>query len=172
VIVDRRSFDDVCGRWPRLRRSLREAVAWCGARAFLDDGPWREHPLRSPALRDVAREHHAVYSDFGIVEEVVIERHNLLICAGRRAAEGADAGARVLGFYVDDTLSEGATEAASNGWFDSDDLSPWDTWIGGVTLPGPRRLLLSWVPAAWVDRVAAGTQVSSTDCIAFLDDLL
>src|SRR5262249_9402333 len=53
----------------------------------------------------------------------------------------------LLAYFPDENLSDGAAAVASDGYFDYDNIPPWDTWVVYVAAD---HLLLSWVPDALV----------------------
>jgi len=78
---------------------------------------------------------------------------------------------------ISESVWDGAAAAESGGFFDGDDLAPWDTWIcyvperaadeGGVAR---RSRIVSWAPPALLDLIAAGIHVNPVDCISWADD--
>jgi hypothetical protein len=70
---------------------------------------------------------------------------------------------------VDETVSCAASEAASDGFFDVNDQSPWDTWLGVVDAGGGSPLLLAWVPTRDVRLVDQGIAVNPVDGIYWLE---
>jgi hypothetical protein len=83
---------------------------------------------------------------------------------------------RLLVYYPDLTLTEGATQAETRGFFDIYDAPPWDTWMAYFCETEINRdqfsypYLVSWVPEVLVDIVTRGIGVSSTECIVWLDE--
>jgi hypothetical protein len=81
---------------------------------------------------------------------------------------------RVLVYFPDADLTDGAAEVASVGFFDVYNAPPWGTWIGYFEDGGAERsytsYLLAWVPDALVGAVAAGIDVNPEQCIAWLTD--
>jgi hypothetical protein len=80
---------------------------------------------------------------------------------------------RLLLFDPDGTLSDGAASEASNGFFDVDNVPPWDTWVwyaedrdiskGGWTMFA--SYLVAWVPPHALELVEAGIWVNPEECI-------
>lgn len=83
-------------------------------------------------------------------------------------------GGRLLIYFPDSDLADGAAEAVSRGFFDLHNVPPWDTWIA-LADDGPRanlsvrQYVVSWVPAQLVACVSAGIAVNPEECIAWLD---
>jgi hypothetical protein len=71
------------------------------------------------------------------------------------------AGGRLLYYEPDRNLACGAACLSSGGFFDVNNVPPWDTWLC-LTEDG---VLVSWVPPDLVDRVAAGIEVNPEVCI-------
>lgn len=103
------------------------------------------------------------------VERVCVAREYAIRREGHRTGEPVTAidGGRLLGFRPDDTLSDGAAEAASNGWFDVDNEPPWDAWIAYDAAAG---VLAAWVPPEFVDAVQDAVDANPEGCIYWLGD--
>lgn len=72
---------------------------------------------------------------------------------------------RLLLFAPEENLSDGAAEYASMGFFDVDNVPPWDTWVVMV-----EKYLVSWVPPQLVRLVQEGLDVNPEQCILWADD--
>jgi hypothetical protein len=59
----------------------------------------------------------------------------------------------------------GAAQVQSLGFFDVDNVPPWDTW---VAMEG--RYLLPWVPPQMLKFTSAGAEVNPEECIKWADD--
>ncbi|HUF53137.1 MAG TPA: hypothetical protein VMR52_05100 [Dehalococcoidia bacterium] len=77
----------------------------------------------------------------------------------------------MLGYAPDESLSDGAAEVATDGFFNSDNEPPWDLWIACVVEPGGREYLVSWIPGELVDTVSTGVEVNPEACIFWLGEL-
>ena len=92
---------------------------------------------------------------------------------GEVAASVRPAG-RLIVYFPDADLTDGAAEIASEGFFDVYNAPPWGTWIGyfedGGDDPSYTSYLLAWVPDVLVGAVAAGIDVNPEQCIAWLTD--
>jgi hypothetical protein len=165
-------------------RRLAETIAWCSAHVS-SDAP--RDCLRSPLLEpsrlyvwEVGRPGTAIVmiaegdERLAIVEEVAARRAAVLIETGwiwdgKRPAIG---GGRLLAFHHDQTLSDGAAERSSLGFFDTDNQPPWDTWVDyhpGAESSG--SFLVSWVPPALVEVADRGVRSNPELCIQWLDAL-
>lgn len=78
---------------------------------------------------------------------------------------------RLVGFEPDETLSDGAAEAASRGFFDNRNTPPWDIWLDYVMDARGTGCLISWVPDEWIDLVSKGIASNPEECIFWLPEL-
>ena len=78
------------------------------------------------------------------------------------AREGSDdeKGGRLLLFVPSETLFDGAAQLSSNGFFDADNVPPWDIWVDFS-----EGTLVSWVPPALLDVAQMGIYVNPEACI-------
>ena len=84
-------------------------------------------------------------------------------------------GGRLLVYFPDAELADGAAEVESSGFFDVFNTPPWDTW---VALRRDERgedrgysvYLVSWVPSVFLDLASAGIGVNPEECILWLHD--
>lgn len=97
----------------------------------------------------------------------VVKRRSSLVrgrVRERQSIAGPDAGGgRLLIYIPEENLADGAAKYASHGFFDVDNVPPWDLWIafsGGT--------LLSWVPPQLVELAQKGIEVNPESCIAWL----
>jgi hypothetical protein len=77
---------------------------------------------------------------------------------------------------LDESVWDGAAQAESRGFFDINDLAPWDTWICYVRPQGEDNgrtgqapFVMSWVPSAFVSLVEDGIRVNPVGCIRWLE---
>jgi hypothetical protein len=88
-------------------------------------------------------------------------------------------GGRILLFDPSATLTDGAAEIASGGFFDVDNIPPWDTWVCFVYEATYRTsqsrgfdgYLVSWVPPYFIECVNAGIEVNPEQCIGWADEM-
>jgi hypothetical protein len=99
-----------------------------------------------------------------IVEEVARKRTELLRASGINVgtASHSAAGGRILLLVPDDNLSDGAARYASKGFFDADNVPPWDTWVCYFG-----KCLMAWVPSELESLANAGISVNPEACIAW-----
>ena len=96
---------------------------------------------------------------------------------GTPLLEIAPRGGRLLAYFPDADLACGTAEAASEGYFDVNNVPPWDTWVL-LTEPSDRVVdasystcLIAWVPPTHVLRAQRGIEVNPEECICWLDDV-
>jgi hypothetical protein len=147
--------------WERLQ----QAVSWCTARLDMNDvaGCLRTEHLRPPIL-------HRNY--FDAVGLVLAWRQTAL---GPVTPTQSLRGGRLLLYFPDAELADGAAEVESQGFFDVNNSPPWDTWVGIFTDEAPESdsyatYLLSWVPPELIPLAQRGIAVNPEECIAWLDD--
>jgi hypothetical protein len=97
------------------------------------------------------------------VEEVVTKRAALVTGLVDEQSV-TDAGGRFLLYSPGENLACGAAEASSNGFFDTNNVPPWDLWLGFSN-----GTLLIWVPPALVDVAAMGVFVNPEECIRWAE---
>lgn len=78
---------------------------------------------------------------------------------------------RLLGYSPDDMVWDGASEAATGGFFDGEDEPPWDLWLGYLVETNGRDYLVSWIPPDLVLTVEYGINVNPVGCLFWLDEL-
>lgn len=71
---------------------------------------------------------------------------------------------KLLLFTPQDSLSDGAAKAASDGFFDVDNVPAWDTWLYFDC-----HSLLSWVPPQLISKVQSGIDVNPESCIRWAE---
>ncbi|HEY7097090.1 MAG TPA: hypothetical protein VH437_10225 [Terriglobales bacterium] len=151
-------------RW--LPQKITDTKQWQHARALLTQirdslGPM-ERKLRSPELKPTFG-----LDEFGDdelwakgVAEVIVRRSQLI--AGTVVAENRNTniGGRLLLYTPSENLACGAAEASSNGFFDVNNIPPWDIW-----LDFSEGTLVSWVPPSLLDVAQIGIYVNPEECI-------
>jgi hypothetical protein len=86
------------------------------------------------------------------------------------------AGGKLLAYFPDEQVHDGASEAASKGLLDEYDSPPWDTWTGIFTEAShhspewTRTYVVSWVPPEFISLAEEGIVVNPVDCIAWLEN--
>ncbi len=73
-------------------------------------------------------------------------------------------------FYPASSLSDGAAEDTSSGFFDADNQPPWDTWVTYEPVSGVERgRILCWVPGSLVSLADAGIEANPEQCIVWVE---
>jgi hypothetical protein len=104
-------------------------------------------------------------------------RGTLLWCEAEQGGEpepkpatgvGDLAGGRLLFCNLDESVIDGASEAESGGFFDVDDVPPWDTWVALHTDQRRTDVLVCWVPRELQELAERGIEVNCVDCVGWL----
>jgi len=99
-----------------------------------------------------------------LVEELGVKRRKLLehsILAPSKDSELLEG--RLLLFFPESSTDDGLSEMGSQGYFDSSDNPPWDTWIQYIagsktSTDGYSSFLISWVPPSFIQAVQSGLE--------------
>jgi hypothetical protein len=160
----RRSHPDISAGADPLWESIDQAVRWCA----------KNSNPKQPRLcfrREETRPRTLERDYFTAVSSVTNSPHRFTR-ASTRSPRSLNGG-RLLVYFPDDDLADGAAEAESDGFFDVHNAPPWDTWVG-IFEDSKRQernpYLLSWVPPAFVDRAQRGIDVNPEECILWLND--
>jgi len=70
----------------------------------------------------------------------------------------------------DSNLFCGAAEDETEGFFDIDNVPPWDTWVAYFTASKMNSCLISWIPPQFVELVSRGIYVNPEECIVWLEN--
>jgi hypothetical protein len=163
VIV--RGVPDVSASTQPFLDSVAMTEAWCGPRA---DPANPRGCLRTPDLAPRRLE-----ADYFAAAGTVLRNREFR--TGRWfGGPRADAG-RLMVYFPDADLCDGAAELETDGWFDGYNIPPWDTWAGFFqdgrsATDAYARYLVAWVPPAFVEIARRGIEVNPEQCIAWLDD--
>lgn len=153
----------------QFKTSLAQTIFWCAPHADL------AHPassLRTPQLRPRLLEENR----FSAVETVAISRELFGGIEIRKASIPDDlAGGRLLTYLPNHDLACGAAEDETDGFFDVNNLPPWDTWV--AYLRDARSVesydteyLIAWIPSEFVTLADNGIAVNPEQCIQWLKD--
>ncbi len=82
-------------------------------------------------------------------------------------------GGRLMVYFPDGDLCDGAAEQETEGFFDVFNVPPWETWVGYFEESSRRRgsydsYLLAYVPSALVSLADSGMLVNPEECILWL----
>jgi hypothetical protein len=157
------TFDNV-----PFEQRLAETIAWCVQRIRETDP--------KQALRSQEISPQLLAQDRAVLVRSVAEwrSHRMRDVAAAVDRESLHGG-RLLVYFPDADLFDGAAEVASRGFFDVHNAPPWDTWIALAEDPREvavsyRQYLVAWVPPELVARAHGGIMVNPEECIAWLDD--
>ncbi len=100
------------------------------------------------------------------IESIKRKRSELLPDAMAQSVEAAVAQlqGRLLLYDPLETVSDGAAEAASHGFFDVEDAPPWDTWFWLK-----EGTIFCWVPQSLISDAQAGIDANPVECIRWAD---
>jgi hypothetical protein len=166
---------------------LAETIAWSATRAGANPATgWRTLDWTPPPLYGPISEPGQPHIGWNLAEREQI----VAAVANARAARLRElgiyppqpasslAGGRLLFYLPDDNLFDGAARLESQGFFDVDNVPPWDLWLRSI--PGETRhgswgtftlsCLISWVPAELLTLASAGVWANPEDCIGWLDE--
>lgn len=152
-----------------FRRNVSNTKEWRRGMTLLREAnpnslPQLKSQLRSPTLKPTFG-----LDEFGIdapwaeaVMEVVTKRSQFVGQTSRQEGDGS--GGRLLLYVPSENLADGAAEYSSNGFFDVNNVPPWDIWVhfSGITL-------VSWVPPELVEPAQKGIDVNPEACIRWAD---
>ena len=83
-------------------------------------------------------------------------------------------GGRLLAYFPDYNLADGYAEEVSKGYFDVDNIPPYDTWVWmveSIEEERPANFLVAWVPPVFLELANKGVLGNPEECIAWLDEL-
>ncbi len=160
-----------------FRRCLAEASAWCSEAK----GNMRTPALQPPHLCWVSRfgRSRTTPERQAIVNTLANARTRLLVerLKTPQTSARASAAGKLLVFYPDATLFDGAAQGECADIFDVENIPAWDTWVYFVEEPSNGlpdssygSYLLSWVPPPFVDRVDWGIRVNPEQCLCWATD--
>jgi len=67
---------------------------------------------------------------------------------------------KLLMYFPFENLADGAAQVSSSGFFDVNNVPPWDIWIGFS-----ENAAISWVPPAFIDAAQSGIDTNPEQCI-------
>jgi hypothetical protein len=77
---------------------------------------------------------------------------------------GEKVGGRLLLYNPSENLADGAAQQSSNGFFDQNNVPPWDIWVSFS-----EWTLVSWVPPALIEAAQMGIDVNPENCIRWAE---
>ena len=159
-----RSFPDMTESAKPFWERLAKTAAWCHQNADVQDPAGS---LRRPETRPrtLEKDYFAAvnYLSVSIDNRFLIDKFQPDL-----PQEG-----RLLLYFPDEELSDGAAEQESDGFFDVHNCPPWDTWVamieessGSVETP----YLVAYVPSVLIHSVERGLSVLAEDCLGWVED--
>jgi hypothetical protein len=107
------------------------------------------------------------------VEDLVERREKLLGPSSQRASSFSRAMGGMLAFNLDACFFDGAVSAETQGFFDDEDLPPWDTWIAYTERHGAgeagENVLVSWMPESYRQLAERAIAVHMCNAYAWLE---
>ena len=143
-----------------FRSRLLETMAWCDSFARI-----RRSKLLKPSndFFDTRFENERAC----LVTEVAEKRVEGLSRAGLIPNNNSESSrGRLLLYAPDDNLFDGAAELQSKGFFDVNNVPPWDCWVIYF-----HPYLVSWIPQICIDLAQAGIDVNPEQCILWADEV-
>ena len=145
-------------------QNMAEAIAWCASRPR----PWSPFAtFRSP---DIAPEFGS-NSCKSWIQSVAKQRRRALgggrISLQKRVYRHEG---RLLAYFPDDNLACGVAEAETGGFFTTDNVPPWDTWIAYLHEERQTNYLVAWVPGPMTTMVDGGVRVIPEECVGWVDE--
>jgi hypothetical protein len=149
---------------------LSQTIFWCASRAA-NASP--ATALRTSELRPCLLEENRSSA----VNTVVHARELFGGVDIRKAKIPAALGyGRLLVYFPNDDLACGAAEHETAGFFDVNNVPPWDTWVDFLEDEQPNvdsfdtEYLVAWVPPELVSLADQGIAVNPEQCILWLSD--
>jgi hypothetical protein len=126
------------------------------------------HQLRSSSLKPTIEigEFAARFEYETAVNELIAKRSALLRsrCPDEALEIEPKVEGKILIYRPSDNLADGAAEYSSNGFFDVNNVPPWDTWFHFSD-----GSLLSWVPNLLVPLAQEGIDANPEECIRWAE---
>jgi hypothetical protein len=150
-----------------FKASLRDTVQWCAARVAPDNPKECLRTLRSYTAESFVHLSHR--KRLSVVKKLIRERR-AQVDIHYPPDESVISAGKLLLFYPDQSLSDGAAESASEGFLDADNAPAWDTWVFyGTDGSGSQKdwdvnILISWVPKEMISLVHHGIAVNPESC--------
>lgn len=149
---------------------LAQTIFWCASRAH-NANP--ATALRTPELRPRLMEKNRSST----VNTVVYARELFGGVDIRKATiPTALGGGRLLVYFPNNDLACGAAEQETAGFFDVNNIPPWDTWVDFFQDETPNidsfdtEYLIAWVPPELVSLANEGINVNPEQCIIWLTE--
>lgn len=150
-----------------FRLRLAQTILWCAPRVDVANP---KDCLRTPELRPRVFER----DRFSAVEFVAVERERYSGREFRDAQLPKDlGGGRLLVYFPETNLYDGAAEFHTDGFLDVDNLPGWDTWVAHFEdepEANDGSYLIAWIPPEFIEIVSEGVYCNPEECIVWLSD--
>jgi hypothetical protein len=158
-----------------INQRLAETIAWCESRADITK---TETCFRSKELEPSKNfdwyvnksQRHSIINEVSNIRQTIL--HNEFPMWNAKTPDLALG--RILAFEIDANLQDGAAFYASKGFFDWDNIPPWDTWFAYLPeyflYERHSDILLSWIDQDFLPLVEEGIEVNPESCIFWFDD--
>ena len=153
----------------QFKARLAQTIFWCAPRV---DKANPSASLRTPKLRP----HLLEENRSSAVDTVVYARESYGGVDIRKATIPRDlGGGRLLIYFPNSDLACGAAEQETAGFFDINNVPPWDTWVAYLQDEYnidsfDTEYLIAWVPPEFVSLANQGVDVNPEQCIMWLSD--
>jgi uncharacterized protein (TIGR02996 family) len=158
-----------------FRCRLADTIAFCGERPL----PLRTWDLEPRTLVGYTATHGWPYADDidwpSMTLQLSLVRRQRLEQIGKAPIKPANglAGGRLLVFDPAASMSEGYSSQHSQGYFDADNIPPWDTWVmcmARYSAIYPHPYVICYAPAPHRTRAASGIEVNGEGCLLWIED--
>jgi hypothetical protein len=97
-----------------------------------------------------------------IVAEVIAKRSQILALdsSGYTSGQLLETAGRLILYEPAENVADGASRYSSEGFYDSNDAPPWDSWVHYS-----ESKLICWVPAVLIPLAQVGIDANPVDCI-------
>ena len=149
-------------------------VPWCGLAAAT------ENVLANMQTRSVRLRLSAPPGLFGVSRTMAAPG---IVRKGQSPIDSRFVWRQTLAYFPDDNLSDGVAEQVSKGFFDVNNIPPYDTWVwmvrnvrtfeydDGAKGETEANYLVAWVPPEFIPLARAGVDANPEGCILWLDTL-
>lgn len=150
-----------------FRLRLAQTIRWCAPRTDISNP---KTCLRTLALRPPVFER----DRFSAVDSVANKRGLYGGVKVRDAQVPRNLGdGRLLIYFPETNLYDGAAEDETFGFLDVDNLPGWDTWVAFFEYEPETNegsYLIAWIPPEFIESVSNGIAVNPEECIKWLSD--
>jgi hypothetical protein len=154
-----------------FRRNVSKTKEWRRSMILLKEAGPDSLALLKDQLRSATLKPSFPLDDLGInapweqaLAEVVGKRAQLVSRPASQERDAAKLGGRFLFYVPSENLADGAAQYASNGFFDVNNVPPWDIWVAFS-----EGTLVSWVPTVLVELAQKGIDANPEGCVRWAD---